>query len=180
MESSPEQELLGALTSHGPTRGLYTPAEPFRALQRPEATGAPGANPPMSAERMRAALRSPAGAPALLQRRMPGSSAGMVALEGPGKIPGDQGRPAATQRSKPALPGAREKPETARARGSSRGREGHHYRTFFSAMAATGLAAMRDSRRSGEVPCSTSVRPSADARWSASGNGSRAGNKRAI
>ena len=30
----------------------------------------------------------------------------MVALEGPGKIPGDQGRQAATERSKPALPGA--------------------------------------------------------------------------
>jgi hypothetical protein len=73
---------------------------------------------------------------------MPESGAGMVALEGAGKIPGDQGLQAATERSKPTLPGAREKPETARARGSFRGREGHHYRTFFSTIRATGQAAM--------------------------------------
>jgi hypothetical protein len=56
---------------------------------------------------------------------MPESGAEMVALEGAGKIPGDQGLQAATEGSKPTLPGAREKPESTRARGSSRGREGH-------------------------------------------------------
>jgi hypothetical protein len=67
VEPSPEQELLGALTSHGPTRGLYTPAGPFRTSRRPEATGAPAANPPMSAERMRAAVSPAAGQGAVLQ-----------------------------------------------------------------------------------------------------------------
>ena len=42
----------------------------------------------------------------------------MVALEGAATIPGDEGRQAETERAKPALPGAREKPETTRARGS--------------------------------------------------------------
>jgi hypothetical protein len=56
-----------------------------------EAFGTPAAYAELPAERMRGALRSPAGAPALLQRRVPGSGAGMVAMEGPGKIPGDQG-----------------------------------------------------------------------------------------
>ena len=51
---------------------------------------------------------------------------------------------------------------------------------FFRPVAAIGLAAMRDSRRSGEVPCSASARQSAGARWNASGNGSSAGNRRAI
>jgi hypothetical protein len=63
-------------------------------------------------------------------------------------------RQAETERSKPVLPGAREKPETP----SARGREGNHYRTFVSTTAATGLAAMRDSRTSGEVPYRTSAR----------------------
>jgi hypothetical protein len=104
----------------------------------------------------------------------------MVTLEGPGKIPGDQGRQAATERSKPTLPGAGEKPEAARARGSYRRREGHHYRTFFSAMAATGLAAMRDSLRSDEVPYNASARTTAGKRWIVSGNGSGDGNRRVI
>jgi len=42
----------------------------------------------------------------------------MVAVEGPGEISGDEGRPAETERSKPALPGARQKPETSSTRGS--------------------------------------------------------------
>src|SRR5450432_4767255 len=178
VDSPPGQELLGVITSHGPSRESYRSSR--KSSGSAEEIAPSTADAALSAERVRGALRSPAGAPALLQRRVLGSGAGMVAMEGPGKIPGDQGRPAATERSKPALPGAREKPETPRARGSSRGREGNHYRTFFSVIAATGLAAMRDSRRSGEVPCSTSVRQSAGARWSASGNGSSAGNKRAI
>ena len=175
-DSPPGQELLGVITSHGPSRECYTPPRKSRGWPA-EAIAPSAANTPVSAKRMRAALPSPAGTTALLQRRVPGNSAGMVALEGPGKIPGDQGWQAATERSKPTLPGAGEKPEAPRARGSYRGREGHHYRTFFSAKAATGLAAMRDSRRSGEVPCSTSARQSAGARWSASGNESSDGNR---
>jgi hypothetical protein len=107
---------------------------------------------------------------------MPESGAEMVALEGAGKIPGDQGLQAATERSKPTLPGAREKPETARARGRSRGREGHHYRTFFSSIRATGPAVMWNSSVAGEVLYNASARQSAGERWSASGNGSSAGN----
>ena len=49
---------------------------------RPEAIGPPAADAALSAERMRAALSSAAGAPALLQRRVPGGGAEMVAVEG--------------------------------------------------------------------------------------------------
>jgi hypothetical protein len=103
----------------------------------------------------------------------------MVALEGAGKIPGDQGLQAATERSKPALPGAGEKPETAGAKGSWRGREGHHYRTFFSIIRVTGRAATWDSSVRGEVLYNASARQSADERGSASGNESSAGKRRA-
>src|SRR5450755_4080960 len=90
----------------------------------------------------------------------------MVAPESPREIPRDGGRPTEPEPSEPTLPGAREKPETRRTRGSSRGREGNHYRTFFSTIRATGPAATRDSSASGEVPCSASARQSAGARWS--------------
>jgi hypothetical protein len=108
---------------------------------------------------------------------MPESGAEMVALEGAGKIPGDQGLQAATERSKPTLPGAREKPETAGARGSSRGREGHRYRTIFSIIRATGLAATWDLSVGGEVLYNASARATAGERWSASGNGSSTGKR---
>jgi len=42
----------------------------------------------------------------------------MVTVESPGDIPGDDGRQRETERSKPALPGAGQKPETARAESS--------------------------------------------------------------
>jgi hypothetical protein len=42
----------------------------------------------------------------------------MVAVEGAATIPGDKGGPTEKERARPALPGAREKPETARTRGS--------------------------------------------------------------
>jgi len=51
---------------------------------------------------------------------------------------------------------------------------------FFSTMAATGPAATRDRCVRGEVPYNASARRSAGARWSASGNGSGAGNRRAL
>src|ERR1022692_895355 len=116
VDSPPGQELLGVITSHGPSRESYRSSRKSRGSA--EAIAPSAADAALSAEGVRGALRSPAGAPALLQRRVPGSGAGMVAMEGPGKIPGDQGRQAATERSKSALPGAGEKPEAPRARGS--------------------------------------------------------------
>ena len=72
----------------------------------------------MSAERMRVAISSKAGVPALLQRGMPEGGAEMVAVEGPATIPDDEGGQTETERPKPALPGAGQKPETTRARSS--------------------------------------------------------------
>ena len=180
MDSPPGQELLGVITSHGPSRESYKLSRKARSPAKAAQGSAAAKGPASSAERMRAAFPSAAGAPALLQRRMPESGAEMVALEGAGKAPGDQGLQAATERSKPTLPGACEKPETARARGSSRGREGHHYRTFFSTIRATGLAATWGSCVRGEVPYSTSAHRRAGARWSASENGSGGGSRRVI
>ena len=184
MDSPPGQELLGVITSHGPSRESYRSFRKSRGSA--EANAASAADAVLPAERVRGALPSAAGAPALLQRRMPESGAEMVALEGAGKIPGDQGLQAATERSKPTLPGAREKPETARGRGrgrgrgSSRGCEGHHSRTFFSTIRATGLAATWGSCVRGEVLYNASARTTADERWSASRNGSSAGNRGVI
>jgi hypothetical protein len=176
MDSPPGQELLGVITSHGPSRESYRSSRKSRGSA--EAVAASAAETVLPAERVRGALPSAAGAPALLQRRVPGSGAGMVALEGAGKIPGDQGLQA-TERSKPALPGACEKPETARAKGSWRGREGHPYRTFFSTIGVTGQAATWDSSVGGEVLYNASARTPAGERWGASWNGSSAGNRRA-
>jgi hypothetical protein len=180
MDSSPGQELLGVITSHGPSRESYRSSRKSRGSA--EANAASAADAVLLAEGMRGALSSAASAPALLQRRVPGSGAGMVALEGAGKIPCDQGLQAATERSKPTLPGAREKPESARARarGSSGGREGHRYRTFFSAIRATGLAATWGSCVRGEVLYNASARTTADERWIAFWNGSSAGNRGVI
>ena len=179
MDSPPGQELLGVITSHGPSRECYTPTRKSRGWPA-DAIAPPAADAVLPAERVRGALPSAAGAPALLQRRMPESGAEMVALEGAGKIPGDQGLQAAAERPKPTLPGACEKPETTRARGSSRGREGHHYRTFFSTIRATGLAATWGSCVRGEVLYNASVRTTADERWIASRNGSSGGNRGVI
>ena len=104
------------ITSHGPFRESYSPSR--KSTGSAEAIGTPAADAALSAEGVRTALPSPAAVPALLQRRVPESGAAMVAMQGPGKIPGDPGGQAATERSKPALPGAGEKPENARA-GSS-------------------------------------------------------------
>ena len=90
VDSPPGQELLGVITSHGPSRESYRPSRKSRGSA--EAIAPPAADAALSAERMRAALSSPAGAPALLQRRVPGGGAEMVAVEGAAKIPGDDGR----------------------------------------------------------------------------------------
>jgi hypothetical protein len=116
VDSPPGQELLGVITSHGPFRESYRSSRKSRGSA--EAIAPPAADAVLSAERMRAALSSPAGAPALLQRALPGGGAEMVAVEGAATIPGDGGGPTETERAKPALPGAGQKPETTRARGS--------------------------------------------------------------
>ena len=178
VDSAPGQELLGVITSRGPSRESYQASQ--KARGRAAAEGPPAPKPTVSAERMRATLSSSAGAAAVLQRTLPGGSAEMVAVEGPAEIPGQNGGPTETQRPKPALPGADQKPETTRAGGSSRGREGNHSGRVFSRIAATGQAATRTTCVSGEVPCNASVRGPVGVRWSASKNGNGAGNRRAI
>ena len=160
--SPPGQELLGVITSRGPSRESYNPSRKSRGTAAAIAVSA--ADETLSAQRVRAALSSPAGAPALLQPTVPGGGTEMVAPESPRKIPGNGGGPTKTERAKPALPRARQEPETTRASGSSRPCEGNHYGTFFSIIAATGRAATSTSRPSGEVPCSVFVRRPVGAR----------------
>src|SRR3977135_2768769 len=114
--SSPGQELLGVITSHGPSRESYTTSRKSR--RSAEAIGTPAAHAALSAERVRAALSSPPSMPALLQRALQEGSAAMVAVEGAATIPGHHSGQTETEWAKPALPGARQKPETTRARGS--------------------------------------------------------------
>jgi hypothetical protein len=78
--------FLGAITSHGPSRESYTPSRESRAPQA-EAIGSPTPDAKVFAQRMRGAFSSPAGARALLQRAMPGSGPGMVALESSAELP---------------------------------------------------------------------------------------------
>ncbi len=117
LHSPPGQELLGVITSHGPSRESY---RSFRKSSgwaaKAQGTAATAAR--LSAERMRAAFSSAASAPAVLQRALPGGGAQVVAVEGAATISGNGGRPGETQRPKPALPGARQEPEASSARGS--------------------------------------------------------------
>ena len=176
MPSPPGPELLGVITSHGPFRESTMPSRKARGRA---AFGTPAADAPVSAERMRTALSSPAGAAALLQSALPGGGAEMVAVEGPAEVPGHHGRQSAAERPKRALPGAGAEPETAGARSSSRGCEGNHCTTFFSIIGATGQVVTRDSCASGEVPYNATARRRAGVRWSASRSGSGAGKGRA-
>ena len=175
--SPPGQELLGVITSHGPSRESYSPSRKSRGTAAAIALSA--ADAALPAERVRATISSAAGVSALLQRGMPGGGAEMVAPESPSEISGNGGGPTKTKRSKPPLSGTRQKPENTRAGSSWRPREGNHYRTFFSTIPATGPAATKDSHVCGEVLCNASARMTAGAHWSASGNGSGAGNRRA-
>jgi hypothetical protein len=117
VESPPGRELLGVITSHGPFRESYSPTRKSRG-QLAQAIAPPAADASLSAEGMRAAISSAAGTPALLQRRLPGVGATLVTVEGAATIPGDEGGPTETERPKPTLSGADQKPETTRARGS--------------------------------------------------------------
>src|ERR1035438_3216306 len=112
--SSPGQELLGVITSHGPSRESYMSSRKSRGTAA--AIALPAADAAVSDERVRAAISSPAGTPALLQRGMSGGSAEMVEPESPREISGDRGGPTEAERPKPALPRASQKPETTRAR----------------------------------------------------------------
>src|SRR2546427_9771273 len=115
MQSAPGQELLGVITSHGPYRKSYQVSQ--KAKGRPTtASGLPAAHSLLSAEGMRAAFSSQASATAILQRRVRKGGAAMGAVEGAATVPGDSHRQGETERSKPALPGAGQKPETTRAR----------------------------------------------------------------
>ena len=118
-ESIPLQgnELLGVITSHGPPRESYSPSRKSRGTAA-TAIAPPAACATLSAEGMREALPSAADTAALLRRRVPGCGAEVGPVEGAATLPGDGGGQAETQRSKPPLPGARQKPETARTRGS--------------------------------------------------------------
>jgi len=87
--SPPEQELLGAITSHGPSRESYTPAKESSDWPT-EAFVTSAAEPAVSAERLRPALSSAASAPALLQRRVPDGGAEMVEMEGAAEISGNE------------------------------------------------------------------------------------------
>ena len=115
--SPPGPELLGVITSRGPSRECYRSSRKSRGWAT-EAIAPSAADARLSAEGMRAAFSSPASAPALLQRGLPEGSAEMVALESPREISGDDGGPAETERAKPTLPGARQKSETTRAKDS--------------------------------------------------------------
>src|ERR1700734_3864032 len=112
VDSSPGQELQGVITSHGPSRESYRPSRKSRGSA--EAFSPPAAHAVLSAEGMRAALSSPAGAPALLQRALPGGWAEMVTVEGATTLSGDGGGPTETERAKPTLSGARQESDTTR------------------------------------------------------------------
>src|SRR6266851_1409125 len=117
VDSPPGQELLGVITSHGPSRESYSPCRKSRGGAA-QAIAPPAANPPVSAERLRAAVSSPAGPPTILQPRVPSGGAAVGAVEGAATIPDDQRGPTEAERARAALPGAGQKPETPGARGS--------------------------------------------------------------
>src|ERR1017187_3961769 len=94
MRSPPEQELLGAMTSHGPSRECYKPSRKSRG--RPaEASVVPAAccsaASTVSAQGLRAELSAATAAAALLQGAVPESGARVVAVEGPRALPGQGG-----------------------------------------------------------------------------------------
>jgi hypothetical protein len=64
---------------------------------------------------MRTILSSSSGEPTLLQRGVPEGGADMVALEGAAEISGDEVWQSKTDRPKPAVSRARQKPQTTRA-----------------------------------------------------------------
>jgi hypothetical protein len=114
--SPPGPELLGVVTSHGPSRESYRPSRKSRGSA--EAIGPPAAEAALSAQGLRAVFSSATGAPAVLQRGLSGGGAEMVAVEGAAEIPGDDVRQGETEGPKPVLPGAGAETGTTRTRGS--------------------------------------------------------------
>jgi hypothetical protein len=106
----PGQELLGAVTSHGPSRESHKRSRETIGQAAPGSPPAQG--PTLSAQGMRAAFSSAASAAALLQSAVPGGGAGVVAVEGAATLPRDGGGPTEAERAEPALPGAGPQPET--------------------------------------------------------------------
>src|SRR5947207_1662767 len=117
MQSPPGQELLGVITSHGPYRESYQVIQEAGGLPATP-SGLPAAHSLLSAEGMRAAFSSQAGATALLQCRVRKGGAAVGAVEGTATVPGDGDGQREAERPKPALPGAGQKPEITRARDS--------------------------------------------------------------
>lgn len=90
VDSSPGQELLGVITSHGPSRESY---RPFRKSSgSAKAISPPAACTVLSPQRLRAAFSSTDGEPALLQRGMPEGGAEMVEMESATAISSDEVR----------------------------------------------------------------------------------------
>ena len=73
-------ELLGVITSHGPSRESYTSSRKSRTAA--EAVGAPTACTALSAQRLQAAFSSRKTEPALLQHRVQEGGTEMVSVEG--------------------------------------------------------------------------------------------------
>ena len=127
MDSPPGPELLGAFTSHGPSRESYTPCRKARG-RRAERPARRPQSPAVLAEGMRAALSSRTRAAALLQRGVPGGGAGVVGVEGPAGVPGHGGGQSRSGTGKAGATGSASKSENRqrkrrfqRPRGSSLG-----------------------------------------------------------
>src|ERR1700688_464506 len=103
--SSPGRELLGVITSRGPSRESYTPSRKSRGWPA-EAIATSAADARLSAEGMRAAFSSPAGAPAVLQPALPGGGAAMVAVESTAALPGEGGGQTETEQPKRCATGS--------------------------------------------------------------------------
>src|ERR1700693_2549006 len=106
--SPPGAGASGSHHPHGPSRESYTPAQKSSGWPAEASATAPA----LSAQGLRAAFSSTASAPALLQRELPTGSAEVVAVESPATVPGNGGGTRETQPPKPALPGARQEPQS--------------------------------------------------------------------
>ena len=85
--SPPGQELLGVITSHGPSRESIRPSRKSSGAAR--ATSSPPEDEVLSAERMRPVFSAAAVESTLLQRGVPEGSPEMVEMEGAAEISGD-------------------------------------------------------------------------------------------
>src|ERR1700683_3469620 len=103
------------MTSHGPSRESNRPSR--KSSGAAKAISPPTACTDLCTQRLREALPPAQGEPALLQRGMPEGGAEMVEMEGAAEISDDEVRQSEADRSKPALPRARQEPQTNGARG---------------------------------------------------------------